>query len=211
MILKSEEIAARLEEGLKPATKDPLVISPLPDLKQLNEEGAAAVDLRLGTWFLTLKQARMSHMSVAGPGAQSQLTKTHYVPFGSEYYLHPRSFVLGVTLEWIRFPKNLAAYVIGKSSWGRRGLIIATAIGVHPGFKGCLTLELSNVGEIPIAIKPGMRVCQLFLHEVRERGTEWVDRSQFVGLRKPRLGRITLDDVGRKLALAYQQDDGQAP
>jgi dCTP deaminase len=45
-----------------------------------------------------------------------------------------------VTLEWIRLPKNLAAYVTGKSSWGRRGLIPATATGVHPGFKGCLTL-----------------------------------------------------------------------
>jgi dCTP deaminase len=96
---------------------------------------------------------------------------------------------------------------VGKSSWGRRGLIIATAIGVHPGFKGCLTLELTNVGEIPVAIKPGMAVCQLFLHEVREHGGEWVDQSQFVGMRKPRLGKISLDDddVGRKLASAYDR------
>lgn len=205
MILKAEEIAARLDEGQKPETKDPLVITPLPDLKQLEEEGSAAVDLRLGTWFLTLREARMSHIPLDDSGTRTaQLTETHYVPFGSEYYLHPRSFVLGVTLEWLRVPKNLAAFVVGKSTWGRRGLIIATAIGVHPGFKGCLTLELSNVGEIPIAIKPGTRVCQIFLHEVRQRGTEWVDRSQFVGFRRPRLGRVDLDQMAKRLGEAYK-------
>lgn len=207
MILKAEEIAARLAEGKKAETKDPLVIAPLPNLEKLQEEGSAAIDLRLGTWFLTLREARMSHIPVVEAEPQAaQLTKTHYVPFGGEYYLHPRSFVLGVTLEWMRLPKNMAAFVTGRSTWGRRGLIIATAVGVHPGFKGCLTLELSNVGEIPIAIKPGTRVCQIFLQEVRERGTEWIDRSQFVGLRKPRLGRVKLDDVARALGSAYTSE-----
>ena len=114
----------------------------------------------------------------------------------------PRSFVLGVTLEWIRLPKDLAGYVTAKSSWGRRGLIIATATGVHPGFTGCLTLELSNVGEIPIAIKPGMTICQLFLHSVDDSGSEHTDRSRFVGMRKPILGEITQDEMARKLAEA---------
>ena len=206
MILKAEEIAARLGEGQKPETTDPLVITPLPDLKDPDAQGAAAVDLRLGTWFLTLREARMSHIPIEDAGTQAaQLTKMHYVPFGSEYYLHPRSFVLGITLEWLRLPKNIAAPVVGKSSWGRRGLIIATAIGVHPGFKGCLTLELTNVGEIPIAIKAGTRVCQIFLHEVRELGTDEIDRSQFVGLRKPRLGQLQPDVIAKKLGNAYKR------
>ena len=106
--------------------------------------------------------------------------------------------MLGVTLEWVRFPTNLAAYVIGKSSWGRRGLIIATAAGVHPGFTGCLTLELSNVGEIPIAINPGIPICQLFLHKTTQ--TDLVDKSTFVGLRQPALGKVELDEISRKLA-----------
>ncbi len=119
-------------------------------------------------------------------------------PFGKEFILQPRGFVLGVTLEWVRLPSNLAGYVIGRSSWGRRGLIIATAAGVHPGFTGCLTLELSNVGEIPIAIKPGIPICQLFLHTTEQ--TDLVDKSVFVGLRRPTLGKIDLDDVAKKLA-----------
>jgi dCTP deaminase len=203
MILKSDIIAKLLEEGAQPGAVDPLVITPSPtDLNKLAKSGSASIDIRLGTWFMNLRQARMPYLAIDAPGAQPQLTKTHYVPFGSEYFLHPGHFVLSVTLEWIRLPKNLAAYVIGKSSWGRRGLIIATATGVHPGFKGCLTLELSNVGELPIAIKPGMNICQLFLHRL-ETENEELDKSLFIGLRRPTIGKLQLDLIARKLADAY--------
>jgi len=214
MILRAEQIAQRLETGRDdPNHHDPLVITPVPDLSDLRKSGAASVDLRLGSWFLNLRQARMSRLEVKdadgdsaqgrGKQPQSQLTKMHYVPFGASYFLHPRHFVLGITLEWLRLPRELAAYVIGRSSWGRRGLIIATATGVHPGFRGCLTLELTNVGEIPIAIKPGMAICQLCFHTAETSGAEDVDRSQYVGMRQPRLGKVELDDVARDLARAY--------
>jgi dCTP deaminase len=189
MILRTERIAKLLEEGEIEDTHDPLVISPQPDLEKLRKSGSASIDLTLGTWFMTLRQARMSHLE-AGSKKKAQLTKTHYIAFNRKYYLHPRSFVLATTLEWVRLPGNLAAYVIGRSSWGRRGLIIATATGVHPGFTGCLTLELTNVGEIPIAIKPGDEICQLFIHTSKAWSKGSVDRSQFVGSRKPTLGTI---------------------
>ncbi len=201
MIQKAELIAERIEN---PGEKDPLFIVPRPDLTELRKSGSASVDLRLGTWFVTPRQARMSHLDIiGGKTTQAQFTKTSYVPFGSEYYLHPRSFVLGVTLEWVRLPKDFAGYIVGKSSWGRCGLIIATAAGVHPGFKGCLTLELSNTGEVPIPVIPGMRICQLFLHQV-ETGTDTVDQSGFVGQRQPILDRIALDQVAKRLFKAYR-------
>ena len=121
-------------------------------------------------------------------------------------YMSPLPLDLAVSRDHT-LPKNLAAYVIGKSSWGRRGLIIATATGVHPGFKGCLTLELSNVGELPIAIKPGMKICQLFFHRV-ETENEELDRSLFIGLRRPTIGKIELDPIARKLAEAYSSKTG---
>ncbi|GAH46269.1 unnamed protein product, partial [marine sediment metagenome] len=96
----------------------------------------------------------------------AHLIESHYVPLGNDFILHPNQFVLGITLEWIHFPKDLAGYVIGRSSWGRQGLIIATATGVHPGFSGCLVLELSNSGEVPIHIYPGLRIAQLFVHRL---------------------------------------------
>jgi len=201
MIFKAELIAELIEN---PDKKDPLVVVPRPNLTELRESGSASVDLRLGTWFVTPRQARMSHLDIIkGKTTQDQITKTSYVPFGSEYYLHPRSFVLGVTLEWVRLPKAFAGYIVGKSSWGRCGLIIATAAGVHPGFMGCLTLELSNTGEVPIPIIPGMTICQLFLHQVKQ-GTNGVDQSGFVGQRQPILGKIELDAVAQKLSNAYK-------
>ena len=59
------------------------------------------------------------------------------------------------------------AYVVGRSSWGRLGLIVATAIGVHPGFAGPLTLELRNLGETPLRLYPGQPIAQLFFHPVQ--------------------------------------------
>ncbi len=204
-MIRANEIHRLIDEGNKPKTKDPLVITPRPII---SDAGSASVDLRLGTWFVTLRQARMLCLR-ADEMHGEQLTKTRYVPFGEEYYLHPRSFVLSVTLEWIRLPREFGAYVTGRSSWGRRGLIIATATGVHPGFTGCLTLELTNVGEIPIAISPGMAICQLFLHRVEGSIQGTMDRTQFSGSRKPALGDVKSDDFARKLRGSASAITGQ--
>jgi dCTP deaminase len=202
MILRAEEIAKELDEPPNP--QDPLVITPTPDLEDLKKSGAASVDIRLGRWFLACRQSHAGVLDVyrarADAPNEAQLTKYHYVPFGGGFVLQPRSFVLAVTLEWIRLPATRAAYVVGRSSWGRYGLIIATATGVHPGFTGCLTLELSNVGEIPIKIQPGTTICQLFIHEVREGDPTHVERGCLTGRRKPILGAIELDKRAKLLA-----------
>ncbi len=80
--------------------------------------------------------------------------------------MHPGQLVLGSTLEYVQLPRDLMAYVIGKSSWGRMGLVIATATKVDPGFKGCITLEIVNEGEIPLVLYPGLPIAQLVLHAV---------------------------------------------
>lgn len=202
MILQADEITRRLKREAGIAS-DPLVITPSPDLEELKGSGAASVDLRLGTWFVSPRATSTALLDIgdAAPGGRSEqrLTKTRYVRFGERYILHPRDFVLAVTLEWIRIPRDLTGYVAGKSSWGRRGLIIETAMGVHPSFSGCLTLELANVGEIPIAVRPGMRVCQLFLHSTTA-PTQNAERSAFVGYGRPILGRLELDEVAKKLS-----------
>lgn len=99
MILRSERIAELLRQGELPESPDPLVITPKPDLDELEKAGSASIDLHLGTWFLTLRHSRMTHLEIDDPGSPSQFTKTHYVPFGDRYVLHPRSFVLGITAE----------------------------------------------------------------------------------------------------------------
>jgi dCTP deaminase len=102
-------------------------------------------------------------------------------------------------MEWMRIPSDLAGYVVGKSSWGRRGLVIATAVGIHPGFSGCLTLEITNLGEMPIKIMPGMQICQLFLHDVST-DSQNKDQSTFVGKRRPSLGAVRPDPIAEQLA-----------
>ena len=75
--------------------------------------------------------------------------------------------MLGSTLEYFRFPDNLAGRIEGRSSWGRLGLLVhATAGFVDPGYAGALTLELSNVGRLPIELKPGLRLAQVCFFEM---------------------------------------------
>lgn len=201
MILKADLLADLLERN--EPQDDPLAITPKPDLTELRNSGAGSIDLRLGSWFLMLRHSRAAMLDVgeevSGKLSAEALTKSHFVPFGEKYILHPRSFVLGSTLEWVRIPRSLAGYVTSRSSWGRRGLIIATATGVHPGFSGCLTLELFNAGEIPIALYPGMAVCQFFLHRV-DTNTTTADKSSLAGKRKPVLGTIKMDGFTEKLS-----------
>lgn len=201
MIITAGQLADWLSVPEDP--DDPFVVAPLPEIGR-RDSGSASIDLRLGTWFSTLRRQRLSELRAGEAPSKTYLVEQHYVPFGKEFVLHPQGFVLGVTLEWLRLPANLAAYVIGKSSWGRGGLNIATATGVHPGFTGCLTLEISNFGQVPIAITPGMAVCQLFVEQVARRVQDRIDQSQFIGLRKPFLGQIRPDILAQKLGDAYK-------
>ena len=146
-------------------------ITPYPDLDEIRSRGHASVDLLLGRWFLSLRQLRTAELTIPdrseqlGVEHEAILARRYFVPFTGDFVLHPGRFVLSATLEWIKLPANVSGLLTGKSSLGRRGLIIEMALGVHPGFVGCLTLELANVGEVPIRVSPGTRICQLFLHE----------------------------------------------
>lgn len=198
MILKADIIKQEFEKGLK--------IVPRPDFSVLEEKGNASIDFRLGRWFLSMRQTRTSLLEIEkgtrkdpkrDDDSHFSLAKEHFVPFGSRFVLHPTKFILGITLEWICLPHNLSAYVTGKSSWSRRGLIIETAAGIHPGFSGCIALEMTNIGEIPIEIKPGAEICQVFIHRVE--GSKARSHSDFSCRRKPYVGLIREDVVLEKL------------
>ena len=126
-----------------------------------------------------------------------RLSKYQFVPFGDRYILHPGQFILGITFEWLKFPSDLAGFVTGKSSWGGRGLIIETAAGIHPGFCGCLTLEIGNVGPVPIPLIPGMEICQVFFEKASGRSSGAT--SQFDLRRRPVVGKIEVDETLEKL------------
>lgn len=201
-MLNCEEIARRLE--LDPADKQRISIVPLPEVAPIRERGGTSIDLRLGRWFRSFKQSRSSHYKLwtddlaAGDSQQPQLkTNEHFVRFGNSFILHPGRFVLGVTMEWLTLPDSISGYVTGKSSLGRHGLVIETAAGLHPNFSGCLTLELANVGEVPLAISPGMEICQIFLHEIA--AGSGANPGSFSGQRKPSITLGKPDPIFDKL------------
>ncbi len=197
MPLKLSEIK-KVMAGEGEASGDALSIVPFLSSIDQNNEGNASVDLRLGRWFLTLKATAEPVFEIGqkdGKG-EERLATRHFVRFDDRFVLHPGRFVLGATLEWIKMPKRFVGSIVGKSSLGRRGLIIETAPVVHPGFAGCLTLELANVGEIPVALRPGMQIAQLVIDRAEGNG---VTNSPLRGFRGPALGAIKTDDIAERI------------
>jgi dCTP deaminase len=120
----------------------------------------SSVDLRLGDDFQVFRNTRYPYIDPA----LEQVGLTEGVKGSAEepFVLHPGEFVLGTTVEWIEIPDDIVGRLEGKSSLGRLGLLIHSTAGyVDPGWKGRLTLELSNVANLPIVLTPGMRIGQI--------------------------------------------------
>ena len=133
-----------------------IVIEPLAD----NAVQPSSIDVRVGDSFRVFANHRKPFIDPREP--QPDLTELVKVPDGEPFMLHPGEFVLGSTFERVTLGDDLVATLEGKSSLGRLGLLIHSTAGwVDPGFEGWLTLELSNVATLPIAIYPGMRIGQM--------------------------------------------------
>jgi dCTP deaminase len=154
----------------------PFIIVPNIDPKV--QYSSSSVDLRLGEFFLVNKLSKYTHIDPSGKPTTigGVITTTpideyydqYFVPVGNEFTLHPHQFILAQTLEYICIPADCFALVLGRSSWGRLGLNIATATAVGAGFRGCITLELRNLGETPLPLKVGVRICQISLIPISE-------------------------------------------
>ncbi len=120
----------------------------------------SSVDLHLDNSFRVFRNNRYAFIDVRTP--QPDLTELLTIGEDEPFVLHPGEFVLGQTLEWVELGGDLVARLEGKSSLGRLGLLIHSTAGyVDPGWKGKLTLELSNVANLPIALYCGMRIGQI--------------------------------------------------
>jgi len=151
MLLSDRDIRAEIEAGrvvLDPY--DPTLLQP------------SSVDLRLDRLFRTFVNQRYTHIDPSLQ--QDELTALVEVQDDQPFVLHPGEFVLGSTLEVVTLPNDLASRLEGKSSLGRLGLLTHSTAGfIDPGFSGHITLELSNVANLPIKLYPGMKIGQLCL------------------------------------------------
>ncbi|HPU43936.1 MAG TPA: dCTP deaminase [Dictyoglomaceae bacterium] len=152
MILSDRDIKSYIQEGK-------LIIDPIDNPK--SQIQPSSIDLRLGNTFLHFKVEGRAFIDPTKDSLQD-LMGTIEVEDGKPFFLRPGEFVLGTTIETIKLPEDLVARVDGRSSLGRLGVIVhATAGYVDPGFCGQITLELSNINHVPIALYPGMRICQI--------------------------------------------------
>lgn len=155
-ILMRDELLSAMEGSLD----ERLIVTPLLSAAQV---GPSSIDLRLGTQFIQVRRHAERAIDPFDKSSMVDREEKVSVAFGGQFVLHPGQFVLGATLEFLRLPNHLSGQVLGRSSWGRLGLIVATAIVVQAGFAGCLTLELVNTGSVPLLLRPGLRVAQLAL------------------------------------------------
>lgn len=149
MILSDVTIREELDAGR-------IVIVPLAD----SAIQPSSVDLRVDRYFRTFRNHTAQVIDVREE--QGELTEEIEVDEDGVFILHPGEFVLGSTLEWVSIPLDLVGRLEGKSSLGRLGLLIHSTAGfVDAGFEGHLTLELSNVANLPITVYPGMKIGQI--------------------------------------------------
>ena len=155
------------KDGLKvflSRDKNALVITPIMASRQFGE---SSVDVRLGNQFIVFRAHRFGIFEPAGISTLEprQIQERQILPFGGELVLHPGMLVLGSTFEYISIPNDLECQIEGRSSWARLGLQVATATAIEPGFKGVITLEMSNVATVPLKLMPGIRIAQLLFRK----------------------------------------------
>jgi dCTP deaminase len=203
MMLGTEDLWERIEAG----GSDPVNgvhIVPTPNKDSIQKGRANSVDLRLGRWFLAMQQTRTTGIDLRdaydSEDFEARIGKMTFVSFGQPFVIHPGRFVVAATLEWVKVPETLGGYITGRSSLGRRGLIIETAAGLHPCFSGCIALEITNCGEVPIALVPGMRICQVFFFRLSRRSPD--DQTSFGGRRRPTFGDYKPDELVRRSRFA---------
>ena len=151
MLLSDRDIAAEIKsDRVKVEPFDPKMIQP------------SSVDVRLDRFFRVFENHKYE---VIDPSIeQSELTREVAVAPDDFFILHPGEFVLASTYEVITLPDDIAGRLEGKSSLGRLGLLTHSTAGfIDPGFSGHITLELSNVANLPVKLYPGMKIGQLCL------------------------------------------------
>jgi dCTP deaminase len=179
MILSDRTLKAMIDSG-------ELGVSPLAE----ESIQPASIDCRLGDHFLVVEDRQMHTIDLNSEIIYRQIE-------GPIITIPPHSFLLATTMEYVRLPNNLTAFVEGRSSIGRIGLFIQNAGWVDPGFEGQITLELYNANSLPIRLESGRRICQLvFCSMDQEAGSPY--KGKYQGQRNATGSRVFSDLEARK-------------
>jgi dCTP deaminase len=130
--------------------------------------GYGSIDLRIGSVFLSAERSSMASVRAKDPWEGAKLFREVRVAPGGNFVMQAHQFVLATTFEYLALPPTLVGLIQSRSTYGRMGIIAATAAYVGPGYKGCPTLELVNLGEVAIELEPYQPICQIVLMTANE-------------------------------------------
>lgn len=153
MVLSDREIKQYLKNKQ-------IIVKPKPNLDE--QLGSNSLDLRLGNTFRIFDHSKFAYIDPFNKETSSDVTREIVIRKNERFIIQPGDFVLGTTMEYLEVPNDLVGSLEGRSSIGRLGVIIhSTAASVECGFRGHITLELANMGKMPVALYPGMRICSI--------------------------------------------------
>jgi len=157
MVLSDIDIRRYLDEGkIK-------ISPPLPP----EQFGSCSVDFRLGNEFSVFEHSRNAYIDLREARAIQDLMRTITVANDEPFILQPREFALAITEEILELDDDVLGRLEGRSSLGRIGIIVHGTAGLFdPGWTGKATLELSNLGRMPVALYPGMRICSFTFEQL---------------------------------------------
>jgi dCTP deaminase len=151
MVLSDQDIVRYLEKGK-------IKITPFPDLTK--HLGSCSIDFRLGNTFRVFEHSKYPYIDFRARIDINELMHKVEVPDGEAFTVQPDEFVLAATLETLELADDVMARLEGRSSLGRIGIIVHSTAGLFdPGWVGTATLELGNLGRMPVKLYPGMRIC----------------------------------------------------
>ncbi len=158
MVLSDRDIKKSLQTGR-------IKISPAPDLSE--QLGSCSIDLHLGNTFRIFNRSRYPYIDLKGKIDANEITKEVTVPDGEAFIMQPGDFALAITAETLELADDILGRIEGRSSLGRLGIIVhGTASIFDPGWVGKATMELGNLGTMPVALYPGMRICAFAFEEL---------------------------------------------
>jgi dCTP deaminase len=186
-VLSQDEIVRLIVDGD--------LIEPRPSLMDV---GNGTIDLRLSDVILTGKRSSVSAVVAHEPAEGRRLFHEVRVRNDSRATIQPHQFVLGSTLEYLSLPINVAGVIQSRSSIGRMGIVAVAAAWVGPGFKGCPTLEITNLGDVAVEIQPFREaICQVVLLHA---GGGAAQLSRYQCLTKPTFALPPYEELARRFS-----------
>jgi len=202
MVLSDVDLKAALEAG-------EIAISPPPDLA--TQLGACSLDLRLGNEFRIFERTRNAFIDPRGEIDWDAFTRVVVVADDDPFIMHPQELVLAATIEEITLPAHILGRLEGRSSLGRLGIIVhGTAPLFFPGFTGKAVMELGNIGPMPVALYPGMRICA-FTFERLSSPSSRPYQGKYSGQSGPLGSRLQRDDEMKSAARLRRRSSLKKP